>query len=176
MKKLVYILISILAVLVTALPSFAQQDQVAAQSQDQSNLDKVRAAEVTYLSEKMNLTPAEAEKFWPVYNQYTTEMQQLINERKLALRAQGTATDAQADQALKDEFTFRQKALNIQEKYKSQFLHVLPPRKVAMFYKSREEFRAKVVDELSRRRAMGNPNPPRENQLVRPRPIHMHGR
>ncbi len=176
MKKRFYILFWLLTVLVACGSSFGQADQVTAQSQGQGNLDKVRAAEVTYLSEKMNLSTAEAEKFWPVYNQYTAEMQQLINERKLALSAQGTATDAQADQALKDEFTFRKKALDIQERYKSEFLKVLPPRKVALFYKSREEFRAKVVDELSRRRAFGNPNPPRENQAIRPRPIHLHGR
>lgn len=153
----------------------AQQVQTNAQTQtqDQSGLDKVRAAEVAYLSEKMNLTPEEGEKFWPVYNNYTQEMQQLIEERKQALNATGPATDAQADQSLKDEFTFREKALAIQEKYKSDFLSVLPAKKVAIFYKAREEFRNKVVDELNRRQSDKNQKNNRNNNMGRPHSMHV---
>jgi hypothetical protein len=168
MKKWFLVMLIMLAAMVAVRPGSAQQP--SAETQDQTSLEKVRSAEVAYLSEKMNLSPEEAEKFWPVYNQYTTEMRQLIQERKLALNAQAAASDAQADQSLRDEFAFRKKALDLQEKYKNEFLKVLPPRKVALFYQSREEFRNKVVDELNRRQNLGKS--PRPNNAVHPRPLH----
>ncbi|HVB03757.1 MAG TPA: hypothetical protein VNE41_08550 [Chitinophagaceae bacterium] len=170
MKKWTIILAMILSVIGLPEIGFAQQDPQAGQDQGQSGLDKVRSLEVAYLSEKMNLTPAEAEKFWPVYNSYIAELQQLINARKQTLHAQGTSTDAQAAQALKDEFIFREKALAIQEKYKNQFLQVLPPRKVAIFYKSRQEFRNKVLNELNRRQAMQKQR--FNNNIQHRRPLH----
>ncbi len=35
--------------------------------------DKFRADKVAFLTTRMDLTPAEAEKFWPVYNEFDSK-------------------------------------------------------------------------------------------------------
>jgi len=45
---------------------------VFAQDRQQDRKDKIETMHIAYLSEKLNLTSGEAEKFWPVYNEYKT--------------------------------------------------------------------------------------------------------
>lgn len=134
-----------------------QQSQQGGQGQPNnpsSGAEKIEALKVAFLSQKMNLSSKQAEKFWPIYNDYQKEMQQLVNERKQfnqANKAAGSVSDTKADQNLDQEFVFRQKALAIQEKYKNEFLQVLPAHKVSTFYKSEGEFRNRLIRELSNR-------------------------
>ncbi len=163
-------------------PQQAQQPQQAGQSQESSpssGAEKIEALKVAFLSQKMNLSQKQAEKFWPLYNDYQKEMQQLVDQRKQFNRANKTAgsvSDAKADQNLDQEFAFRQQALAIQEKYKNEFLKVLPPRKVANFYKSEGEFKNRLIRELSNRSYPGANKGMQQNQLFgngNPRPQSM---
>ena len=37
---------------------------------------KLQALKIAFITQKLQLTSAEAEKFWPVYNQYDNEIKQ----------------------------------------------------------------------------------------------------
>ena len=39
--------------------------------------EKLKAYKTAFITEKLELTPAEAEKFWPVYNNYENKVHQL---------------------------------------------------------------------------------------------------
>ena len=57
MKKLItFVWISLFCIL-----SLSAQERKA-------NRDKIKALKIAYLTEQLNLTPSEAEKFWPIYN------------------------------------------------------------------------------------------------------------
>ncbi|MBU3011971.1 sensor of ECF-type sigma factor [Polaribacter vadi] len=43
---------------------------------------KIKALKVAYLTEQMNLTTSEAEKFWPIYNTYITDQYAIRNNYK----------------------------------------------------------------------------------------------
>ncbi len=113
---------------------------------------KVEALKIAFLSQKLNLTPREAEKFWPLYNNYQQDMRQLAKERNQYETNNKTSGDP--GQSLNEEFTFRQRALQIQQKYKDQFLGVLPPRKVLNLYKSEGDFNKRLIRELKNRGGM----------------------
>jgi hypothetical protein len=38
------------------------------------NYEKIKAHKTAYITEKVNLTSAQAEKFWPIYNQFEAEV------------------------------------------------------------------------------------------------------
>ena len=61
MKKYLLIIIAFLASF-----SFA--------SAQNGRSEKVQALKVAFITQKLNLTSAEAEKFWPVYNNYENEI------------------------------------------------------------------------------------------------------
>jgi|SRR5450432_2697031 len=97
---------------------------------------RLEALKIAYITNRLNLSPEEAQKFWPIYNEYAAEIK--------AARQDGmknNSTEIQLDESL----------LNIRKKYSIQFSQVLPPQKVDVFFKSEKEFGHFVQEELKRR-------------------------
>jgi hypothetical protein len=68
--------------------------------------EKIQSIFIAYVTKELNLTSEEAQRFWPVYNEYFKELKKARNENK-------------------DELVFEEKALNIRKKYKPEFKKVL---------------------------------------------------
>jgi len=84
------------------------------------------------------LTDAEAQKFWPIYDQYVAELAK-INDTKLSLVKEYAAnyasfTDAQAQSIMERWTAADDAALQLRIKYIPIFQKVLPGKKVALFF------------------------------------------
>jgi hypothetical protein len=117
---------------------------------DPSLKDKIRVAEIGYLTRELNLTPDEAEKFWPIYNNYTHEVELLIAERRQN-KQQDKKDDAAARQAMDKEMDMEQRLLDVRKHYKEEFLKALPPRKASSVFKVEREFRGQLLRQLKER-------------------------
>lgn len=128
--------------------------QARAQDNDNPALrDKIKSAEVAYLSQQLNLTPEEAQKFWPIYNNYTREVEQLIAERRRN-RQQDKKDDEAARRSLNKEMDIEQKMLNVRKRYNQEFLKALPARKASNVFKAEREFRGQLIRQLKERNAV----------------------
>lgn len=124
---------------------------------------KIRAAEIAYLAQKLDLTPDEAQKFWPVYNQYTKEVEILIAERNnRATAAKENKTEAR-NSAPDQELKYDQRMLDIKSHYDKEFQKVLPANKAGSVFRSEREFRKVLLQQLKERqlRNVGGPGPRR---------------
>jgi hypothetical protein len=122
--------------------------------------DKIRAAEIAYLAQKLDLTPDEAQKFWPVYNQYTKEVEILIAERNnRSTAAKPSSSDPKPDPELK----YEQRMLDIKNHYDKEFQKVLPANKAGSVFRSERDFRKILIQQLKERqvRNVGGPGPRR---------------
>jgi hypothetical protein len=109
---------------------------VLAFAQDPTRKDnKLQSLEIAFLTKELNLSPEEAQKFWPVYNQYSAEMR-------------GALRNKENDPDVLDK---QQKLLDIRKKYKTEFLKVLPPERVNQVFTSEVKFREMVRRELQER-------------------------
>ena len=52
-----------------------------AQEDDEKN-DRVEAMKVAFITQRLNLSPAEAKAFWPVFNVFTDEMKKIKSKEK----------------------------------------------------------------------------------------------
>ena len=50
---------------------------IQAQTKPQGDPQKVEALKISFITNKLNLTPEEAKLFWPIYNQYEDEKKAL---------------------------------------------------------------------------------------------------
>ena len=118
--------------------------------------EKVEAMKIGFITDYLDLTSEEAKVFWPVYNKYQDEMEQLRKSRRQNIlndRADyETMTDAELEKLVDSEITFHQNELDIQKKYHPQFKKVLPMRKVAKLYRAEEEFKKKLLDMIREKR------------------------
>jgi hypothetical protein len=120
-----------------AQPSAAQDTQVAS-DQDIAMLRKdIRSQKKQLIAANIQLTEAEALKFWPVYDQYTAELVQ-VNHEKYALIKEyaqnyGTMTDAQADDWAQRALKLDANVAALRQRYWPNFRKVLPAKKAALY-------------------------------------------
>ncbi len=114
--------------------------------------ENIESMKIGFLTKKLNLTPEEAQKFWPIYNQYQDKMDDLRKKRRQDNREAkqnfDELSDKEVEQAVDNEILFRQKELEIQKEYHSKFKAVLPIKKVAKLYQAEEQFKRVLLDKL----------------------------
>ena len=121
-------------------------------AQTQSDDSRVEDIKIAYMNRELNLTPEEAHKFWPVYNNYFSEIKQA---RK---------------QYMNDEVAFEERVVQIRKKYKDNFRGILNSdaraNKVFVSEKNlRDLFKKELQNRQRMRRNQNNrlPNRPRKN-------------
>jgi len=106
--------------------------------------NKLYAIKKAYINQQLNLTPEEAERFWPVYDQYQIELDQILAQR----RQNNSSSPNDLDQVDKDIY-YEQKLVQIRKKYyRGEFLKVLPRDKVEKLYQSEREFKNELIRHL----------------------------
>ncbi len=136
----------VIIVLAFAIFILAQNNVCAQDRSDRSDRwEKYRAEKVSFLTNKLDLTPGEAEKFWPVYNQLEKERSQIQRERRGLERQVNEANENLSDPEiikLTREFAGNlEKDCHLGTEYNEKFLKILPPKKVLALYKAEGEFR-----------------------------------
>lgn len=140
MKKIFFFL-SIAALLVIPFGIQAQNDD----KEHQDRWERYRSEKVAFLTDKLDLSPQEAQKFWPVYNGMDKERSDVQRERRELDKQVREATEKLSDNEI-TKLT-RAYASNAERegalatKYNEQFLKILSPQKVLKLYKAENEFR-----------------------------------
>jgi hypothetical protein len=98
----------------------------------------IRSQRKQIIAANMNLTDSEAEKFWPVYEQYVSDLVKL-NGTKYALikqyiQTKGALTDPEAEAAVDQWVSVDQSVGDLRKKYIPLFRKVLSPKNTALFY------------------------------------------
>jgi Skp family chaperone for outer membrane proteins len=105
------------------------------------NGERLEALKIAYITKRLDLSPEEAQKFWPIYNQYAEELKRT---RQDAVR--NSKSEIELDESL----------LNIRKKYSVEFEKAISPQKIDIFFKSEKEFGNFVQKEIERRQQMKN--------------------
>jgi hypothetical protein len=149
MKKLFfYMLFMASSVLVIA------QDEPSVR--DPKNAEKIQAARIALISEKLKLTPEQAEKFWPVYREFTENRMALRKQLRDAERTQDPVKPkADRDQELiKLGHQLKQQNLDLEKKYSDRLLKVISAQQLLTLPKAEEEFRKILLQRLQDRQEM----------------------
>ncbi|WP_347838146.1 hypothetical protein [uncultured Draconibacterium sp.] len=150
MKQLIGILIFTLAAF-SCLQSNAQKD-----NEHQDRWERYRTEKVAFLTTTLDLTPEEAQKFWPVYNEMEklkADFQRKRREMESEVRdAEGKLSDKEMIALTRAHVAVNKDEANLHEKYNEQFLKILPPVKVIKLYKAENEFRMHMFKKYREKR------------------------
>lgn len=112
--------------------------------------EKIMSEKIAFLTMEMNITPEEAQAFWPVYNQVEQEKDAALEQVIKSYKALSTAVEQNAKtEKLLEAYLEAQKNLRkvdneAPEKYKA----VLSAEKVAKLYVAEEKFRRQHIRKL----------------------------
>ncbi len=126
---------------------------VSAQTPGQN---KVYAAKVAFFTEKLQLTPQEAEKFWPVYNDYQNRKDRITQQRRTTtdyyIKNADNLSDKEIDQILNDYINYQKQETALLETFNTKLKEILPERKVIKVYITEIQFRNYLLGQLRNNR------------------------
>jgi Spy/CpxP family protein refolding chaperone len=107
-------------------------------SQDIDLLRKdIRSQKKQLIAANMPLTDTEAQKFWPVYDQYIAELVKINNDKYALIQeyatSYGSMTDAQADNWSGRVLKVDAEVTALRQSYWPKFRGVLPAKKAALY-------------------------------------------
>lgn len=142
----------------------AQDDDMP--SIPEERMQEIKAQRTAFLTQRLDLSPAEAEKFWPVYNQFDKELDANRKEMRAehkAVKKDTDLTEAEASAAIDKEMAGRQKELDIRRKYATEFKKTIGAVKTLKLGKAERDFRKELIkrfrDRMEERRDGGGRRP-----------------
>ena len=141
----------------TMLTSFEAVAQDKAADNMQIMLDKVRADKKLLVANNMKLTEEEAKGFWPIYDAYQKELQQLNGRLDKMLKTyadaynKGGVSNETAKQLIDEAFSIDESELQLKRSYVPKLEKAIPTSKVARYLQLEHKIRSAVKYDLARR-------------------------
>jgi hypothetical protein len=83
------------------------------------------------ITETMEFTQQQSEKFWPIYNEFEHELDKLSSKRIANIKDfaanYDSLTDKKADELIKNSFSFLEDRMSLNKKYYKKFAEALTP-------------------------------------------------
>ncbi len=129
------------------------QDNPPQEKQDPKNQEKIHLARIALISEKLKLTPEQAEKFWPIYREFTEHRMELRKQLRDAERTQDPSKPKpERDQELiKLALQLKQQNVDLEKNYSERLLKVISAQQLLTLPKAEEEFRRMLLHRLQER-------------------------
>lgn len=117
--------------------------------------DRWKAEKIAFLTDAMDLTSAEAERFWPIYNKAEAEKREsfklVMDSYKALEEALVAGKDEKEVSALLDRYLDAQEAgKDIDRKYTAEYRKILSGKKVAKLFIGEEAFRRQQIHRLNK--------------------------
>ncbi len=149
MKQILFILILVLLPLTI----------IKAQATPREKLETYR---IGFFTKKINLTSAEAEKFWPAYNDYQKQKNELQQKRRELIMDFNQNGSTLSDKELTEIGDKLAGTLSEESEmamtFHNKLRELLPPEKVIRYYQAENQWKAQLLNELQENRPAQRPN------------------
>lgn len=126
-----------------------------------SKKELIKSHKIAFITDKLSLTPDEAQRFWPVFNEYEDKKEIIQKEMFQASDIDDLnidmLTDEEATEIADDQIIKAQKMIDLRKEYHIQFKGVLPIKKVLKLYQSEREFQHELIRKIREEHAPGPP-------------------
>jgi hypothetical protein len=88
--------------------------------------EKLQAARIAFITSRLDLKPGQAEKFWPVYNQFNDNREGNLKEMsKLSDLRSGEVSESEAKKRIEQRFEIQRRMLAEEEKYMAEMSKII---------------------------------------------------
>ena len=132
---------------------------VMAQEMSDSNMqilkEKLKADKKLLVAGNMDLSEADAKKFWPIYDEYQKDLQQVNQKLGQTIKDyadafnKGPVPDNTAKKLLNDAFSVEEQEIKLKRTYADKLEKVLPYSKVARYLQIENKIRSLIKMELA---------------------------
>lgn len=122
--------------------------------QDPKVQEKIRNLRIAYITDKLGLTPEQAERFWPVYREFSEKRRSLHSELQEARkRMEVTQPDPEKQKELIElGLQVKQRELDLEREYSGRILAVISAQQLINLRKAETDFNQMILNQIQQRR------------------------
>lgn len=125
-------------------------------AQNEADMQKIQSARIALITERLDLTPEQAEKFWPLYREFLQERSDLRQELQ---QARGNVrkedlTEEQSKELLELGLRLKEREAQLDRKYSERLSKVIDSRQILALRKAEEDFRRMLLQRIDEQREL----------------------
>jgi len=116
-----------------------------------SKEERIQALKVAFISEELDLTSEQSQKFWPLYNEFQTKLNKVRKNRMKRLDVDNLS-EAELELLLEKHLKAEEEKVVLSRTYIQQFKKVISIRQVVKLTQSEYRFRRELLRRAKERR------------------------
>jgi hypothetical protein len=128
-----------------------------------NNRDRIKMLKVSFITNAIDLTPSEAEKFWPIYNLHHKKINQLkykLERGNFNSNENGVTIDninnEKAKELVYEVLNTESEIVNIKKQLIEELSSVISSKKILKLQKAERDFNKRMLQEFGKRRRIMN--------------------
>ncbi|WP_339697603.1 sensor of ECF-type sigma factor [uncultured Marixanthomonas sp.] len=118
---------------------------------------KIDALKTAHITQALQLSSAEAEKFWPVYNLYDEKMHDLHRTKKREIYSKlkngvDSMNSSEANTLIDRELELEQKELQYRKELIAELKKIISPSKIIKLKKAEDDFKKELLKRYRQRK------------------------
>ncbi len=110
--------------------------------------ERIKTLRIAFLTEKLELTPEESEKFWPIYREMSSKIRVLKKDERKKEKGLLEMSDQEAEAFILNHFEIEEKVLATKREYFGKLRTAIPPRKIAMLEPLERRFKQRLLNRV----------------------------
>ena len=133
----------------------------------QSINEKIEARKIALITQKLELTPEQAERFWPIYREWSERRMDLAREFNEARRDfdPQVASEEETRRMLDMGMRIKEQRLNLERDYSERMRQVITDRQLLNLRRAEEDFKQMLLKRMQERRQQTQQMRERNNAL-----------
>jgi hypothetical protein len=120
----------------------------------QNKKDRVEALKIAFITNALSLTSEEAQKFWPIFNEYETKKkdsrQKYLVPSRLALSNTGVLSDKEVEAHVNNIFLHKSNEIEFQKELMKKLKPILSVKKIAALINAESNFKLELLKKLKK--------------------------
>jgi hypothetical protein len=104
---------------------------------------RIESQRIAFITQRVHLTPDEATKFWPVYNEYRDALKEMRDDFERPDLE--NISDEEATKVLDKHMQMEQKRLDLKKNLTARLKGILSPRKILLLHAAEMEFNRELL-------------------------------
>lgn len=138
-----------LAIILGTLVSHSQGDR------SEERKDRLEQKKIAYITTELEMTADQAQRFWPIYNKYTSELSESRGGKRGMKKEDAELSDAEAQALISTMLENEEKKIQIKKEYVGQLKNVLDNHQILRLMNTEKKFRKEIFDRFKKRRSKG---------------------
>ena len=126
--------------------------QMMAQDRDDRR-EEIKALKTAYITEGLNLTPEEAQKFWPVYNRFEEKRSNLRRREHADIENLECITEDRANKMVQEYVEIEREDYLLQKEFFQELRSMFSAKRIIQLKKVEDDFHRKLLKEYRARKS-----------------------